>query len=199
MVSPQFSSQDDRLPKDADVYFELLMDGHDGQHVVPVVLQCQCQHLGLSMHDEPSQDAQSDMGALDAAIRSVVFILRDDAHAEHENLQLMHRFSSSSSQPLPVQLNLQYQDSSIDAEGCLASLDSHPLDETHSVLFTFAEPDSMKARMMLQLIKICQMKSDLDSHSIGESCDIAQAAKRWTDCFAENFAKNFDAQHDQNL
>ncbi len=213
MVSPQVSSQDERLLKDVDVHFELIVDAHDGQHVVPVVLECQCQQLGIAISSDQTAnaDVEAVMGALDEAKRSVVLVLRDDAYAEGENYLLSHLLSLSESSTcaapannprnteLTFQLNLQYQDTNIEAEGHLSAFSGQNIDESHRVLFTFVEPDSMKARMVLQLIKICQMKADLDAHQVGETCDMGKAAKRWTDCFAENFAKNFDGQLDQNL
>ena len=85
------------------------------------------------------------------------------------------------------QLYLEYEQTLIEVTGTAQSLAGAATEQL--IEFHFDEPKSMQARMILQLVKICQMRTQLASES---DCDLQQVAKRWTESFAADFANDFD-------
>jgi ABC-type molybdate transport system substrate-binding protein len=100
-----------------------------------------------------------------------------------------------------VVLKLKHQQTWVEVLGQCSDYDR----VNNAISFAFDDPASMQARMILQLVKICQMKADLlnaekqgptennTARSVeNHDNDISHAAKTWSDQFAADFAKKFD-------
>jgi len=147
----------------------------------PCCLLCQCQqtddlqalqHLKLSRSDELD---------LDSTARSIGFSFLDEQDWPEAG---------------DCELQLVYQSTTISVQGRFFAMPESQRD--NFVEFVFNEPDSMQAKMILQLVRICQMQASIKSNTQPEKGSPAQdqaligAAKNWTEKFAAKFSSKFE-------
>ncbi len=134
------------------------------------------------------------------------------AAVPHEFLSILlciPRLSASNTSKLEqlgfVKLRLNHLDTWVEVSGTCVAFDK----QTSTVQFEFADAGSMQARMILQLVKICQMKAainqniDAKANSPGDrvndklnaQSNIKFAAKCWSSEFAADFAAKFDSEN----
>ena len=174
-----------------DIAFSLLFDANAMQQCLPAFLPCQC------VAPELNGGANSiESGGESVDLPGLSLLLSFSSQAELAGL-LPKVFDQS----LPCILRLRYLETEIEVSGSCYSFDV----ATSVIQFIFTEPGSMQAKMILQLVKICQMKAELCkeqgkalhnelNQSLNEGPDksIDYVAKCWANEFAADFSENFD-------
>lgn len=161
-----------------DIQFFLLFEGDSDKDAIAVYLPCQCHSANAQLNvDAETNDALSYIALCVAPQAS---------------------FSSDSfSCSKPVTLKLYHQSTWVTVAGFCQNFN----EESSSLHFIFDDCHSMQARMILQLVKICQMRAEINTDDSSFSGDlenprasdaIAGAAKSWSKDFAADFAKKFD-------
>jgi hypothetical protein len=165
-----------------EIQFSLAFISAEPTVSLSVLLPCQCIQASAS-------DQLPDSVAKDFSF--VRFCLTESSQAQ----QLLLTNHSD------LVLKLKHQQTWIEVSGHCSSYE-----HSNSLMtFAFEDASSMQARMILQLVKICQMRADmfnrdeqlsvsgrLANDQLENQNTISHAAKTWSDQFAADFAKKFD-------
>ncbi|MCK5881317.1 MAG: hypothetical protein KAG18_05520 [Sinobacterium sp.] len=160
-----------------DIQFSLLFSDEKNANKLLVFLPCQCSQGNESVR----------CNNVDTQLLSLTLCLASLTSAARELM----------TQNSPVMLKLHHQDTCVEVPGHCGAFD----EANFTLKFIFDDSQSMQVRMILQLVKICQMslepsddlntsRSGLDSDS--SSRDITFSAQRWSDEYAADFADKFD-------
>ena len=203
--------------KDAsDISFKLLISEKniliDEMDICLPCQPCAASSLRLPETDNAINEAESSLGqtSIFFSINPSVLIHLFDQQQALQPLQPLRQRQSSLAAGVSVsaskqqssqlcfscELHLEYQSTLINVSGqvlyVLPDLNVSDCDDANAqvdIEFQFDDPKSMQAKMILQLVKICQMRSQLELES---SCDLQKAAKKWTETFASDFAREFE-------